>query len=232
MSHLELVLESKARCMTAGCVLCELCCGYHTFIVVPKRFMLHFSMACSAHNAHTPPITLLLVILYTQPSTYVLTRGAMHPSRVAHTRPGSQTQKCSCRHHTSHTQYHVAHRPETFPTLGTRPMGETLVSLPTCTCNPPVERRGGRGRERKGRSHALAEEDGCERVVLADWRHVGRGLVCGVGELVVLQIIASARTVIVVDRLVFSKVGLAVNLSGGSGKATLRASAVLTPRRI
>ena len=52
----------------------------------------------------------------------------------------------------------------------------------------PAERRGGRGRERKGRSHALAEEDGRERVVLADWRHVGRGLVGGVAKFVPLHI--------------------------------------------
>ena len=113
----------------------------------------------------------------------VLPRGAMHPSRVAHTSPGSQTQKCSCRHLTSHTQCHVAHRPETFPPLGTRPTGRDYRLTAHMHMPRPRCEKGGRRREREG-SHALAEEDGRERVVLADWRHVVGGLVCGVGELV------------------------------------------------
>ena len=57
-------------------------------------------MACSVQMlAHTTN--------YTSPCHTLnpngLPQGAMHPSRVTDTRPGSQTQKCSCCHLTSHT---------------------------------------------------------------------------------------------------------------------------------
>jgi len=95
--------------------------------------------------------------------------------------------------------------------------------MTTCMCDPLVKRRGGEGHEREGRSHALAEEDGRERVVLADWRHVGRGLVCGVAKLIVRIIIAPLQNSIVRHLIVSPEVGGTVDGARAVRKLAVRA---------
>ena len=192
MSHLELVLESKARCMTAGCVLCEPCCGYHTlYIVVPKWFMLHFSIACSAQNAHThhqlhfsssfctlnPQRTSSLEAPCIPPEWHTLVQAARHRSAAAaHLTPHIHTVPC-------------CPPPRDLSVSRYASDGARLsFRCPHAHATPRSRGEGGEGASARGRSHALAEEDGRERVVFADGIHVTSGLVGRIAQLVPMVI--------------------------------------------
>ena len=161
---------------------------------------------------------------------------ATHPSRLLHARARTHTHTRiqAARHRgAAVATSHHAHTVTCCPTAQRPSVSQYLSDGRDCRLSAHMrssaERRGGRGRERDGRSRALAEEDGRERVVLADWRHVGRGLVGGVSEFVEFVVCARLTMVRVVSRLVAAESAVAVHARGGVGKATGCARSRVTP---